>query len=275
MFSTESGEEREKRNGIHCGAFIGQTPAVLMIHELSYVAPVNSELAPLDPDLQDNLAIGTYNPNDRAICMIHDNGDRVARSCDFIRHFAVLVSVPLSIITNLPIMAVVDKLLSLDMGTDDCFYRLRRDFGSTSSVIYVHLRNLDIVAEDCQTYGPDLIKELRSKVKDWDGPWTTLTVFREDGKVQSAEDQWKPHSLPLSAISRELPRLNVLDLAIIERLKNPVSRVRLRDQRRILKICPFEYELPYFAREVKAYDALYERGCVLVPCLSGYVFERS
>jgi hypothetical protein len=31
-------------------------------------------------------------------------------------------------------------------------------------------------------YRPELIKHLRSNVEVWDQQWTTLTVFREDGK---------------------------------------------------------------------------------------------
>lgn len=75
-------------------------------------------------------------------------------------------------------MAPIDKLLSLDMGTDDCLYRLCRDLDSTSTVIYVHLLSLDILPLDSLTYGPDLIKELRRIVPTWDEPWTTLTVSR-------------------------------------------------------------------------------------------------
>ena len=60
-------------------------------------------------------------------------------------------------------------------------------------------------------------------------------------------------------------------------MKNRLSRVCLRDQQftHILKICPFAYQLPYFAREVRAYDALCKCGCDLVPRLEAYVFERS
>lgn len=65
-------------------------------------------------------------------------------------------------------MAPVDKLLSLDMGTDDCLYRLRRDLDSTSTVIYVHLQALDILPLDSLTYGPDLIKDLRLNIPTWD-----------------------------------------------------------------------------------------------------------
>jgi len=62
-----------------------------------------------------------------------------------------------------------DELLSLDMGIDDCLYRFRRDFELTSTVVYVHLQNPDIIPQDHQTYGPGLIKDLRSNVEAWPG----------------------------------------------------------------------------------------------------------
>ncbi len=61
----------------------------------------------------------------------------------------------------------------------------------------------------------------------WDQQWTTLTVFREDRKVQYAQDQWKPHFLLLSAALGDLPRLNVLDLEIRHGFKNRVSLIQL------------------------------------------------
>jgi len=172
-------------------------------------------------------------------------------------------------------MAPTDELLSLDMGTDDCFYRFRRDFELTSTVVYVHLQNLDIIAQDHQTYGPGVIKDLRSNVEVWDQQWTTLTVFRKDGKVQYAQDQWKPHFLPPNATSGDLPRLNILDLEIRHGFKNRVSLIQLDIQRQILKICPFKYQLQYFTQEIKAYNTLSARGCSLIPRLSAYIFERS
>jgi hypothetical protein len=117
--------------------------------------------------------------------------------------------------------------------------------------------------------------ELRNKVEVWDQQWTTLTVFREDGKVQYTQDQWKPHFLRLDATSRDLSRLNVLDLEILHCLKNRVSLVQLNNQRQILKICPFKFDLPYFTREMETYNTLYKRGCSLIPRLSAYAFERS
>lgn len=90
-------------------------------------------------------------------------------------------------------------------------------------------------------------------------------------------DEWAPHFLPADAITSQLPRINVLDLEIVRSLKNRVSRVCLPDQprTRILKICPFAYQLRYLAREMRAYEVLWERGCRLVPQVEAYIFERS
>jgi RIO1 family len=163
------------------------------------------------------------------------------------------------------------RLLALDMGIYDCFYRFRRDSELTSAVVYVHLQALDIIAEN--TYGPAVIKGLRNIVDIWDGQWITLTVFREGGKIYYTRDQWKPHSLPAEAASGDLPRLNFVDLEIGHQLKN--RAFQLKSDRQILKICPFAYELPYFTQEIKTYTMLSQRECRLIPRLSAYVYERS
>jgi hypothetical protein len=120
-----------------------------------------------------------------------------------------------------------------------------------------------------------VINDLRNNVEVWDHQWTTLTVFGEDGKVQYVQDQWKPHFLHLDAAPGHLPRVNVLDLQIRHGFKNRVFLVQLDSWRRILKICPFKFELQYFTQEIKTYNMLSERGCSLIPRLYAYVFERS
>ncbi|KAF2802116.1 uncharacterized protein BDZ99DRAFT_402048 [Mytilinidion resinicola] len=161
-------------------------------------------------------------------------------------------------------MEPTDTLLSLDMSPHDCYYRFRRDFNYISTVIYVHVRDLGIIPQDCQTYGPDVIKELGKAVEVWNQQWTTLTVFRRDGKIQWLQDDWKPHSLPPHVVLKDVPCVNVLDLNVERLLKN-----------RIFKNCPFEFELEYMVRELRAYNMLRERGCTLIPTISAYVFERS
>ncbi|KAF2790759.1 hypothetical protein K505DRAFT_75680 [Melanomma pulvis-pyrius CBS 109.77] len=168
-----------------------------------------------------------------------------------------------------------DTLLSLDMGTKDCFYRIRRDYADSSSVVYVHLQDLDILCEDSRTYGPSVIHDLSLMVDGWDRSWTTLTVFKINGRIQSNEDTWKPHALPLDIPLENLPRLNVVDLEVKHTYKNRVSLISLQSQRRIFKFCPFEFEVPYLAQEIKALTMLSRRGCSLIPSVLSYVFERS
>jgi hypothetical protein len=161
------------------------------------------------------------------------------------------------------------------MSAHDVYYRLRRDFNHISTVVYVHVQDLDIIPRDRQTYGPDVIKELRKSVEVWNQRWTTLTVFQQCGKIQCLQDDWKPHFLPPDATSDDIPRLNVLDMKIKRGLKSRVSQVCYASERRILKICPFKFELAYMTRELRTYIMLKQRGCTLVPTICAYVFERS
>ena len=54
-----------------------------------------------------------------------------------------------------------------------------------------------------------------------------------------------------------------------------MSLIQLQSQRRILKVCPFGYQLPYLLQEIKTYNTLSHRGCNLLPQLLAYVFERN
>ncbi|KAF1985985.1 hypothetical protein K402DRAFT_333479, partial [Aulographum hederae CBS 113979] len=42
-----------------------------------------------------------------------------------------------------------------------------------------------------------------------------------------------------------------------------------------LKLCPFAWTLRYFAKEVRAYNTLRDRGCFIIPTIHAFVFERS
>ena len=113
----------------------------------------------------------------------------------------------------------VDTLLSLDPGKQDCYYRFRRDLERASTIVYVYVQDLSIIPQDQQTYGPDVIKVLKNGVEVWNQRWKTLTVFQRDGKIQCVQNDWEPHFLPLAVISRNVPRVNVLDLQVKQRLK--------------------------------------------------------
>jgi hypothetical protein len=165
--------------------------------------------------------------------------------------------------------------MSLDMSPEDDWYRLRRDRADTSTIVYVHLQNLDILDGDNRYWGPGIIRGLSRVVDVWNRPWTTLSVFRNNGKIQWTDDDWNPHSLPLDTPLRGLPRHNVLDLVVKHKYNNHVYLIDYQSQRQIFKFCPFEWELRYFTQEIKALTQLSNRGCLLIPPLLGYVFERS
>lgn len=111
-------------------------------------------------------------------------------------------------------MGPIDDLLCLDMGTHDCYYQIRRQSQDSKTVVYVHLQDLDIIAQDRQTYGPSLIEELRKAVEPWEQHWTALDVFKEDGKFRYRTGQWKPHYLPSDTTTIDLPHRNIRDLEI-------------------------------------------------------------
>ncbi|GKZ34884.1 hypothetical protein AbraIFM66950_005281 [Aspergillus brasiliensis] len=113
-------------------------------------------------------------------------------------------------------MAVKDTLLSLDMGFEDCLYRIRRDNQTRTRVVYVALNYLDLIPEESRTYGPDVIREL-SKLREWyDETWETLTVYKDgnDG-IRSERDLFPPHALRKQQIPGDYELVNIFDLQIL------------------------------------------------------------
>lgn len=51
-------------------------------------------------------------------------------------------------------MSTKDTVLSLDLGQEDCLYRILREDSLLKIIVYVHLRQLDLIPEDSRTYGP-------------------------------------------------------------------------------------------------------------------------
>lgn len=90
---------------------------------------------------------------------------------------------------------IIDTLLSLDLGPDDIFYRIRRLIGQHQRVLYVTVDDPNIIPEDKRIYGPPIIREL-GKLREWDKSWTTLRVYRDDGVVKCKLDPFLPYKLP-------------------------------------------------------------------------------
>jgi hypothetical protein len=166
-----------------------------------------------------------------------------------------------------------DTMLSLDLGPNDCLYRIRRIFGEVSKVVYVTITNPDIIPEERRTYGPSVVAEL-SKLNEWNYHWTTLTVYKNCGKIWCKTDGFSPHALQKQQILGEYPRYNILDLPILHSVKDRVSRVQLGQKACFLKIARFPHELGWLAQEIKVYHTLTECGSCLAPRLLGYAFEE-
>ncbi|PGG98667.1 hypothetical protein AJ80_09504 [Polytolypa hystricis UAMH7299] len=166
-----------------------------------------------------------------------------------------------------------DTLLSLDLGFNDCLYRIRRDEKNAKRVIYIVIKDLTIIPEEYRTCGPDVIREL-SKLKEWYNTWNTLTVRKDgNGNIESKRDEFKPHALLEQHIVGPYNFFDILELRILQSLKTRVFRVEHQGRPCFLKIARFGFELDWLAREIKAYHTLSRHNSTLAPALLGYAFE--
>lgn len=163
----------------------------------------------------------------------------------------------------------MDTLLSLDLGSRDCLYRIRRCSPEAGRVIYV-TTDLAVIPEQIRTDGPAVIAELR-KLQEWSDTWTTLRVHKDDKGLWCEIDAFPPHALSKQYIIDAYPTRNLFDLKHLRSLNHRVSEVLLDGQTCFLKIARFAHELSYLAREVRAY--LHLKGSHQVPKFLGYVFE--
>lgn len=171
-------------------------------------------------------------------------------------------------------MPTKDTVLSLDLEPGDCWYRILREEPPLKRVVYVHLKNIDMIPKWSQSYGPGVIKEL-SKLKSWSDPWETLVISRNESHVLMEQNVFKAHSLPPEQILGVYPQVNLLDLTIAYSVKTRVHCVKLNGTECFMKIARFSHEITYLAREVKAYHALACHDSLLAPKFLGYVFEGS
>ncbi|KAK4099823.1 hypothetical protein N658DRAFT_487403 [Parathielavia hyrcaniae] len=160
-----------------------------------------------------------------------------------------------------------DSILSLDLGPNDCLYRIRRRVsGTRNRVVYVTITNLAVIPEEKRTYGPSVVEEL-SKLREWNQDWSTLRVHMEDGHVWCEADAFQPHAVPKDRLHDErYPSYNISDLEVL-----------YKGQPYYLKLARFPHELPFLFREMDAYHSLAQEASVfrLAPKLVAYVFEET
>ncbi|KAL9099569.1 MAG: hypothetical protein Q9163_004949 [Psora crenata] len=170
-------------------------------------------------------------------------------------------------------MATIDTLLSLDIGLYDCLYRIRRDAGGVSHVVYIKVTELDIIPEDRRTYGPDIVREL-SALESWSDVWDTLTISKDGDGIKCHLDAFRPHSLPEAHLPGNYERFNVLDIPILRHVKDRVYQVASSSGSCFLKIAKFGHELGWLAQEIAVYHILTDMKSQLAPRLLGYAFEE-
>ncbi len=159
-------------------------------------------------------------------------------------------------------------MLSLEPGTKDCLYRIRRQ----KRVRYVTVTDPAVIPEDKRTTGVSVIAEL-SKLKEWGGgKWKTLLVWKDCDTVKCKTDVFPPHALSKKHVFVEYPVYNIFDLGFRNELNHRVWEVDCNGRACFLKIARFPHELPRVAREVEAYQRL--RGSQLTPKFLGYAFEE-
>lgn len=166
-----------------------------------------------------------------------------------------------------------EKLLSLDMGLHDCLYRIQRDCENERRIVYVKIIPIAIIPEEDRTYGPTVIQHLK-KVDHWYDHWDTLTVSKYGEKIEVSRDAFPLHALDETQLLESYSRFNVLDLEIIEQVKNRVFRVKVDNVLAMMKLARFAYEVKSLTHELMFYHYLNSCGSSLIPRLIGYVYEQ-
>ncbi|KAH0844297.1 Protein kinase-like domain protein [Fonsecaea pedrosoi] len=167
-----------------------------------------------------------------------------------------------------------DTLLDLDLGPEDCFYRLRRESHDETRVVYVHVTDISILPEDAVTSNDELIRAL-SKLSGWYDKWTTFTVSRLGGEVHCRQDHFRAHAIPREKVLIGYPHFDIVKLRALSYPKSRVTYVDIGSQKCYMKIARFEFEIPWILQELAAYHLLAKSNSTLGAELLGYVFEGS
>ncbi|KAF2105202.1 hypothetical protein BDV96DRAFT_680023 [Lophiotrema nucula] len=146
-------------------------------------------------------------------------------------------------------MTVSDKVLNVLVDSSECLYRIRRDTGRASRIVYVCLEDPTIIPEDDRTYGPSLLTHLQ-KLPEWNQTWTTLTIYTSDAQIQCRADAFRPPALQQSQCPGNYPLYQITELATLRLFRQRVSEVQLGSTAGILKVATFAHDIPLLLREV-------------------------
>lgn len=167
-------------------------------------------------------------------------------------------------------MSEVEKLLSLDLMDDDYLYRVRRG----RRVVYISILGTDIIHREVRTDG-DWVVSMLCKLPVWQQNWHTLTITTSNGITRYELDQFQPHRVDLQESRlHQLPRFNLFDLELRNRISDRVSQVAVQEGNMVLKIARFKYEVAYLRNEIQIYRSIRESSFKFAPTFIGYVYEE-
>ena len=138
--------------------------------------------------------------------------------------------------------------LDLDLGPDDCFYRLRRDDNDEKRIIIVHIPDIGVFSEDARTSNDELVRAL-SKPRGWYDKWDTLTFSSLGGEIHCLQDHFKAHALPREKVVGDCPFFDILNLRVVSRKKSRVTYVDNGSELCYLKVARYSFELCWIRRE--------------------------
>jgi hypothetical protein len=162
-----------------------------------------------------------------------------------------------------------DQVLSMDVYKEhDSLYRVLR---SDRRIVYITIAP-GILTPDEFDFPPNVLKRL-SQYSAWMNRWKTLYVYiNSDSIIQLSEDISEPHSLPRHLVGNHQLH-NILSLHITRKFNHRVFRVQAGENKAILKIARFPFELPWLVNEISIYKELEASDSRLAPSLLGLVFE--
>ena len=165
-----------------------------------------------------------------------------------------------------------DTLVSRDVGLQDCMYRISRDYGTHKKLVFVLVESFDIIPNTEQIHG-HLVLAILSDLPGWYDNWTTLSVYRDGGQIETRSDVFEPLHLEQGQILGNYPSINYHDLDVLNTYSRRVVCVMLNGIRCFLKLAHREEDIRLLAHEIKVYHMLMENGSTLAPKLLAYACD--
>lgn len=169
-----------------------------------------------------------------------------------------------------------DTVLDVEASDIDCLYRIARRSNTFTRVVYVTIRNAEIIPANERTESFLILRNLRKLAHWFDQSWHTMKVSKAHHRICIELDRVLPHALPATMLLDDIPRYNLFSLELLGWSKHRTSRARVCGNHVFMKIAPFSYQLGYLQQEVATYQCLaLSDNSPLVPKFLGYVYEET